>query len=477
MTSIAWECRDQADQAEIYYNHPLRNKVRRLEDENMTLKRLLRENGISWQTRPKSVSARASAGRITRASTRAVRPPLPHVPVEIQLRIMSFALTSPLPIVDPLCKARPENLTVQEKSKSNRLAIHFLATCKAYYAEGTKFLWTNNSFVFTSPESLRNFAEVPLHFRENIKEVNLRVIAKFYDDEERTHKISRNYHPDLRKAVTLTIHRRPKENSLARRGFRTYGWYQLTDFLMAMLPPFDPASVSHANGSAMSYSTPTPKLLPSLERIRIDFVNFGEEMFNNPPPQLHEVASHQLGCTLNEVVLTGLPSDETGLRVCNEMGGLLKDEGLLIDHAPTMVALKNGVRTLECDTDECHYCAKVVRAMRAFKNGEHHHDDVHAHFFGADFPPAPKDEGEPPYSYYHSCRTIWKKVPVKLGGEERKWVLFDRMSGLPWDDVEEDIVMFDFLSDDDETMACENCGESHPGAIPPIEMMDLYDGF
>ncbi|KAI1775511.1 hypothetical protein F4818DRAFT_441604 [Hypoxylon cercidicola] len=475
MHNIAWECRDQADQAEIYYNHPLRTKVRRLEDENLTLKRLLRENGISWQTRPKSVQA--SGGRVTRSSSSKARcKPLPHVPVEVQLRILSFALTSSHPIVDPLCRVKPEHLLVREKTKTPQLAIHFLTTCRAYYVEGNKVLWSNNSFVFTNPEALRNFAEVDFKFRQHIKEVNFRLIARFYDDEERTHKISRHHHPDLKKPVALTVHKRPKENTLARRGFRTYGWYQLVDFLTALLPPFDPDRVSPYDGATIAYP-PAPKLLPSLEKLRIDFVNFGDDMFNSPPPQLHELASHQLGCTLNEVVLTGLPSDDSGLRACNELAGLLKDEGLLIDHAPSMVALKNSIRALNCGSNECHYSAKVVRAMRPI--ADHHHDDFHGHF-GAGFPAAPKEEGEPPFSPYHSCRTIWKRVPVKIyEGDERKWMLFDRMSGHPWDEVEDEATMFDFMggSDDgsDEGIVCDNCGEIHPGAIPPLEMMDLYD--
>ncbi|KAI1141975.1 hypothetical protein F5Y05DRAFT_369313 [Hypoxylon sp. FL0543] len=415
---------------------------------------------------------------MTRSSSRIKCRSLPHIPVEIQLRILSFAMTSPHSIVDPLCRVKPEHLLVREKAKSCQIAIHFLATCKAYYAEGTKFLWTNNSFVFTTPEALRNFAEVPLYYRQNIQNVNLRIIAKFYDDEERTHKISRHHHPDLKKAIPLTVHKRPKENTLTRRGFRAYGWYQLADFLAALLPPFDPSHVHSNNGCSVKDLTPLPKLLPALEKLRIDFVNFGENMFNSPPAQLHELASHQLGCTLNEVVLTGLPSDESGRRVGHELSGLLKDEGLLIDHAPTMVALKNGIRSLGCDSVECNYSAKVVRAMRAV-TGQAHHDDAHAQLFGVDFPPAPQEEGEPPYSMYQSCRTIWKKIPVRLDdNDERKWELFDRVSGLPWDDVEEEATMLDLFGDeDDDGLVCDHCGEIHPGAIPPAELLDLYDDF
>ncbi|KAI1399812.1 hypothetical protein F4819DRAFT_398947 [Hypoxylon fuscum] len=479
--SLAWDCRDQADEAEVYYNQPLRAKVRRLEDENLNLKRLLRENGIEWQSRSKPSQASSNSnGRVTRSLSKANHKPLPYIPTEIQLRILSYSLTSPYPIVDPMSKVKPENLLVREKAKTNHIAIHFLATCKAYHTEGTKFLWSNNSFVFTNPEALRNFAEVDIKFRQDIKEVNFRIIPKFYDDEDRPHKISRHHHPDLKKAIPLTIHKRPKENTLARRGFRAYGWYQLVDFLTALLPPFDPERVPYYDGATIVYPPPAPKLLPCLERLRIDFVNFAEDLLSMPPPQLHEYASHQLGCTLNEVIMTGLPSDDTGLRVSNELAGLLKDEGLLIDHAPAMVALKNSVRALNCGTGECNYTVKVVRAMRSIT--DQHHLDHHSHF-SRDFPSVPQDEGDPPFSPYHSCRTVWKKIPLKIdGSNERKWTLFDRMSGLPWDDVKDEATMFDILdssadddNSDDEFMVCDNCGEVHPGAIPPLEMMDLYD--
>lgn len=383
-------------------------------------------------------------------------------------------MTSSHSIVDPLCKVKQERLLVKEKAKGHQLAIHFLATCKAYYIEGNKFLWSNNSFVFTTPEALRNFSEVDLKFRQQIKEVNFRLIARFYDDEERTHKINRHHHPDIKKSVSMNVQKRPKESPLNRRGFRVYGWFQLVDFLTAMLPPFDPDRLSQ---ESLVHTKPAPKLLPSLEKLHIDFLNFKDDTLNMPPSQLHELASHQLGCTLNEVVLTGLPSDDGGLRTCNELAGLLKDEGLLIDHAPSMVALKHVVRVLGCGHGDCHYSAKVVRATRHI--GEQHRDEVYEHF-NAEFPPAPPDEGEPPYSPFHSCRTIWKRVPVKINdGDERKWMLFDRMSGLPWEEVEDEVTMFDYLGDSDggsdEGLVCDNCNKVHPGAIPPPDLMDLYD--
>ncbi|KAJ2982641.1 hypothetical protein NUW58_g6400 [Xylaria curta] len=427
----AWECRDQTDQVELYYNQPLRAKNRSLEDENLALKRLLREHGISWQKnqpKPHPHQKRLASHVLAHLTTN----PFPHLPVEIQLRVLSYALTSPHPIVDPLCKSRPERMLPREKGKRNHIAIHFLATCRAYRFEGTRYLWSNNTFLFTSPASLRQFAELDLSYRQNIRHVTFRLIARFYDDEDRVHRLPTTYHPSLRLCS----------------------------------PPYDPACKS-------SPTQPRPRLLPGLESLRIDFVNFINDLLQYPPQQLHDLASHQLGCMLNEVILTGVPTDECGLRVSTELSGLLRDEGLLIDHAPTLVAVKDGIRMLQCIVPVCDHPSKVVRGMRINEN--HFFNDEHHRHSWADFPPAPPDEGEPPYSPSHSCRTIWKKVPIKLDGNERRWELFDRVSGMPWEDAEEEATMFDFLDDEEDPLVCENCGECHPGALLPEELMDLYD--
>lgn len=433
----------------------------------MTLKRLLREHGISWQSSQPSPT-RATSSRITRSSINQDRV-LPHLPVEILLRVLCYALTSPHPIVDPLCKSRPERMLPREKLKRNNIAIHFLATCRAYQTEGTKFLWSNNTFIFTSPSSLRQFAELDLSYRQKVRHVTFRLVARFYDDEDRVHRLPTSYHPSLKSSVKLAVQRRPKEKTLARGGFRAYAWYQLIDFLEAMLPPYDPTYKS-------SPTQPRPRLLPALETLRIDFVNFVNDLLQYPPQHLHDLASHQLGCMLNEVILTGVPTDECGLRVSTELSGLLRDEGLLIDHAPTLVAVKDGVRTLNRAENTCGFSSKVVRGMRTTGEGfssDGHHSHGHSH---NDFPLAPPEEGDPPSSAFHSCRTIWKKIPTKLDGNgERVWELFDRVSGLPWDDVEEDATLFDFLDDELDPIVCENCGECHPGALPPVELMDLWD--
>ncbi|KAK8127901.1 hypothetical protein PG984_009009 [Apiospora sp. TS-2023a] len=458
----AWEVRDQADQAEDYYNHPLRTKNKELEDENLQLKRILRKNGITW---PNKYGIHQTVSRKrTRSST--TNTSIPYLPPEIMLKILSYALTSNSPIIDPLGKIRKEHLTPDEKNRPNQVAIHFLATCRAYYEEGKKMFWTQNTFTFTSVQSVKLFSEVDASYRCLVKQANMRIVARFYDDEDRAHRLPRDHHAQINGRPRLRVQRRAREPTLARRGFRSYAWFQLVDFLEALLPPHIPGH---------DHTVPRTRLLPNLEVLRIDLVNFGDDMFQYPPAQLHDVASHQLGCSLNELIVTGLPTDDTGTRTGTELSGLLKDDGLLINHAPTLVALKQGgLRVLQGNESR----KKVVRSMRPVMGVHHHHHDDHPDYFD-EFPPAPPDEGEPPYSQYFSCRTIWKRVPEWIERpHKRNWVLFDRVSGLPWDEVQEEALMFDFLDDTDEEegMMCENCGEVHPGAILPDELMDdLYD--
>lgn len=144
---IPWDGRDQEEQAELWYNAPLRSKNQQLEDENMRLKRILRENGIPWSpavaehtafqsNNPISSSSRRRSSRLSATQHR-----VPHLPVEVVLRIMHYALVADSPIIDPLSKLDPEGLTVLEAKGGPQIAIGFLATSKAYYIEGKQILW------------------------------------------------------------------------------------------------------------------------------------------------------------------------------------------------------------------------------------------------------------------------------------------------------------------------------------------------
>ncbi|KAK6088725.1 hypothetical protein SCUP234_00605 [Seiridium cupressi] len=467
----AWECRDQADQAEANYNHPLRARNKQLEDENMVLKRLLRENGVSWPSPYATLQQPAPRTSRSTRSRSSVTATLPHLPTEIILKILSCAMTSKYPIIDPLCRTKRDHGTEAEAKRKNQIAIHFLAASKAYNVEGKRYLWTNNRFTFTTVQAVKMFAEVDICYRELVHEVNFRILARFYDDETRVHKLSRDYHRLLQKPTKLRVNKRAKEPTLARRGFRSYAWLQLVDFLEALLPPHDP---QHDN------ALPRKRLLPNFRKLRIDLINFAEDTWQFPTAQLHDVAAHHLGCSLDQVIVTGLPRDDVGIRAVNDLQGLLKDDGLFIDHDPTYISPARGtLRSLPGN----HMHLRVIRAMRPTTGVKHHHHDDHPTFFD-DFPPAPPEVGEPPPSDYASCRTIWRKVPKHVDRPETKWVLFDRVSGFPWDEVGEEILIEDdyFEMEDDSSdfgdfLICENCGDYHPGPIRAEMMDDLYDDF
>ncbi|KAI0593609.1 hypothetical protein F4775DRAFT_607517 [Biscogniauxia sp. FL1348] len=334
----AWECRDQTHQIEIYYNQPLRAKNRRLEDENLALKRLLRANGISWQAQINS---------------------------PIQIQILSYSLTSPHTIVDPLCKLRRDCLTAQEKAEPHFLANHFLATCKAYYVEGSNALWSNNRFTFTTLEALKNFAELDYAHRKNIHYVTFRLIAQFYDDHRRVRRLPPSYH-------------------LGNRAM-------------------DPLKL-------------------------------------------------------------------------NNLVGILREEGLLVEEAPVFLVRKNGICRLRY-VKELLY--KVIRAMREIS--EEFSIRTRDYKSPADVSlPAPPDEDNP-------CRmSTTRAAPSgrkssnsqrELEEEEfRMWELFDRVIGKPWvekyDDKYDKREFYEtYFEDLEEEELCEKCGVE---PLAPLNEEDIY---
>lgn len=348
--------------------------------------------------------------------------------MEALLNIMRFALLSPYPIIDPLSPLDAGTLTKNEKQRGNQIAIHFLSTCSALHAEGTRYLWEQNQFVFTSPEALRRFGELNIRFRQSIKHVTLRIIARYYDDETRPQKrkIGRSYHLAVKKSHTLAVSRRPKESPLVRGGFRCYSWNQVVDFLCALRTPF--------NTSAGQETKPEPKLFPSIQSLRLDLVNFTEDL-PYPALNLHDIACHEMACSLDELSVTGMPSDDAGVRAETELAGLLKDDGLYLDGLPTYIAVKGSLHTLP-DSPR-GWSSKVIRC---WKHGESESssdsemlDDHFHHFDDLDdprrplgiLPPANTQSDQPKGTDY----IIWKNIPVSRDSNERIWTPFSRTTG------------------------------------------------
>lgn len=450
-TAFPWECRDHEDFAKATYSHPLRRTNQSLAQENVRLKRLLRENGICWSPVAYAYLQQTNDSWRKTRSTGSCTYTRPCLPMEVMLRVLKFAMRSPDPIIDPFSALVRENLTDEERLRGNQIAIHFLATCKTLHVEGTRYLWENNDFVFTSAQALQQFTCLDAKFRHGIRHVNLRIIARYYDDQRRKHKLDRCYHSDLQKDQTLKVYLRPKENALVRGGFRCYTWNQIVDFLAALRPPYDPTRGSRKQ--------PRPRLLPSLTSMRIDLVNFSDTLLPFSGAELHDMATHELGCTLNELQLTGMPFDDTGMKASAELSGMLKDEGLYLDGPAAFVALSHGLQPLSGS----RWCSRVVRA---WMNEDDDHDlddddeDEHMYPFGQNhpklgtLPPAPKQEGHPP-STRDEDTVIWKRVPKARDGVERHWVQFSRFSGYEISDPE---------WDSDEEGICPCCGEAHPGS-------------
>lgn len=461
---MPWECRDKDDQAEALYNAPLRRSNRALAQDNLRLKKLLRQHNIPWSSISQAhLSAIEPGRRKTRSSNVGSDTAGLRLPTEVLLRILKFAMTSPYPIVDPLSPLTPEDISDREMERGNQISIHFLATCSAMHTEGTKYLWESNRFVFTSPQTLRNFGELNARFRHPIQSITLRVIAKYYDDQRRRHKLSASYHADLKdKDQPLRVHMRPHESLLVRGGFRCYTWSQIVDFLAALRAPFDPTN--------RDKSKKRPTLLPNLTTLRLDLVNFSGELVPFSGSELHGITSHELGCTLNELQVTGMPYDDAGMKASAELSGMLKDEGLYLDGLAAFAANKKHLQELS----DGPWCARTIRAW-GLEDGEDEdmddpHDDHESPLSGwhrpklGILPPAPEEKGHP-VSVREEGTVIWKRIPVSRDDDKRQWTEFSRFSGYEIGDPDSDA----------DSNLCPCCGESHPSASFLDFLMDDED--
>lgn len=172
--------------------------------------------------------------------------------------------------------------------------------------------------------------------------------------------------------------------------------------------------------------------------MRMDFVNF--PAFYLPPPEtsLHEMAAHELGFTLNELMVTGLPTCEIGHRAEHDLQGMLKDDGLFISHEPAYFQQKRYLKPLRALSAH----VRVVRSYRRPKSKSNGKSRV--------WPVVPEETGHPE-STWKKRKTLWKRVPVSRDAEERNWVEFDRFTG-------EDVL--ELLAESDEDV-CPNCGVIH----------------
>lgn len=415
-------------------------------EELALLKQRLRSAGIDPAKMVKGELRATATALTTRRTSQRVKEKtssgdLPHIPTELVLQILKYALTSEHPIADPLGKLQKDNLTAQEKKfAKNQIAYGFLSTSRLYNQEGKKIFWSRNSFMFTTVAALRNFASLAIDDRRLIQSLNLRVIAKYYDEDKTTTRyMSRNYSHVLGKKTAIKVYHppAPQDFGVIKHGFQAFSWLQLVDFLRALQPPYAPGDTIEKR---------RPKLLPNLINMRIDLVNFqgGLPGTGDAMGQLHAEAHHNQPYFLHELMITGLPCGPIGNEAGGNLMSMLKFDGLFLDGLPSYIQDKKNLVSI----DGPRMNEKVFRSnfatLRSDADILQDHAYHHTVYLPNRPPPTvPAMSGHPTSSEHTSGReVIWKHVPISRDSSERQWVEFDRGTGLRMSVVEQAMVAY-----------------------------------
>ncbi|PVH81125.1 hypothetical protein DL98DRAFT_654300 [Cadophora sp. DSE1049] len=383
----------------------LLSESKRNADEVQRLKALLRQHNIEFDTSlPVSIKYVSKNGS-SQESDDGLKP---RLPTEILLRILGFALTSPVPIIDPFYKLRVQNVAKVERLSRQYINVQCLGVSQVCKTEGMRILLEQNKFVFTQAVALENFAKISPELRSTIKHVTFRVVGRYYNDEARKVDVSGNgcYHDSIPKFLVPVIPR-PK-GMINDKGMQAYCWFQLADFLRAMQLPRE------------MMSSKRPKLFPGLETMKLDLVNFCDHLPLGISSFAAVVRWH-LGRILDELVVTGLPDAEASVDEQMVLRNLLRDEGLFSAGCPAFISVKDGVRSLPV----FGYTHEVVCLKKKKASKKKSPTSVHP------------EGGKPPKSTYPAGKTIWKWTK-EHDDEPKQWIEFDRASGRPMSEIEDD---------------------------------------
>lgn len=400
-------------------------------EENRRLKALLDEHNIIYY-------ARSNVTKKPRTRSLGNIQPLPHLPKELQLKILGFAMTFKQPIIDPFCKPRREHLTSSEKEARKEIHINFLATCKAFHVEGLQHFITNNEFVFTQVAALERFAQIPAEYRSTINHATLRIVGRYYDNTARKQNLlGLSYHPEVREYKSPILAR--PSGAEMDKGIHAYCYHQFADFLKALQVP-KPRSTRGIQ-----------KLLPSLKTMRIDLVNFCDHLWH-PGRDFSTVIRWHTGPMVDELVITGVPEDDPEEGVESIIDRMVKNQGVFASGPPIFASMVKGLKPLK----PLGLAVRVVRCEKEATKAKQEAAEVHP------------EGGKPPKSFYPPGRTIWKYTQERLDKPERKWIEFDRRTGYPADDIDmwsdfDDDEMFDSdgnIIDPDEEPTSEEISSS-----------------
>lgn len=190
-------------------------------------------------------------------------------------------------------------------------------------------------------------------------------------------------------------------------GLQAYCWYQLGDMLKTLALPLNRAKLR-------------PKLFPALRFLRLDLVNFCDHL----PLRIWAFASilrWHLGGICDELLITGIPGLEGGSDEEMVLRNLLRDEGVISTGCPVFISsTKGGLLALEGHG----YSQQVVRANPEINKQIRLPKKVVRHPEG----------GTPPTSSYPAHSTIWKWTSDHTN-RPKTWIEFDRITGLPMDEL------------------------------------------
>lgn len=346
--------------------------------------------------------------------------PLPDLPTEILLRILGFAVKSPVPIIDPFYKLRKDNITKEERRSRKNININFLATSKAVNIEGKRLIVENNELIFTQAAALERFAKTPEILRANINHVTIRCVGKYYFDKQKKLDLDGDtiYHESVAKFTVPTLARPP--GLVNDGGIQAYCWYQVADFLKTFQLPLDRTTKER------------PKLFPNLTSLRMDLVNFCDHL----PLGIWGFASvirWHLGAICDELTITGIPEMEGGTDEEMLLRNLLRDEGLISTGCPVFISSSHGLKPL----DGYGYSQAVVRANKPSLKAKAPTRFTHP------------DGGLSPKSSHAAGTTIWKWTSDHTN-RPRTWIEFDRATGYPMNEIDPPMDTSEEDDDDDD---------------------------
>jgi hypothetical protein len=155
--------------------------------------------------------------------------------------------------------------------------------------------------------------------------------------------------------------------------------------------------------------------------MRIDLVNFCDHL-PYPGGSFLSIIRWQVGHIADELLVTGVPEDDPDDGPESMLHNIVKDEGVFASGPPIFISLSKSLKPLP----PLGLSVRVLRASPQVNSS----DMDKSNSIDQEAGPAPR------VSFYAPGRTIWKFTQDSLRLPERHWIEFDRITGLPADEID-----------------------------------------